>query len=86
MPKITLRVPLDQPTLSHKKMKLNLAKQAEKEPRKARFPWNLGLLFVQPTKMHRYCRILNFITAKGNLMNAIYKFPLNFHAKKMISL
>ena len=49
MPKITLRVPLDQPTLS-KKMKLKLAKQAEKEPRKERFPWDLGLLFVQAMK------------------------------------
>ena len=72
--------------LISQKMKLKLAKQAEKEPRKASFPWDLGLLFVQPTKMHWYCRILNFITAKGNLMHAIYKFPLNFHAKKTISL
>ena len=72
--------------LISQKMNLKLAKQAEKEPRKARFPWDLGLLFVQPTNMHWYCRILNFITVKGNLMHAIYKFPLNFHAKKTISL
>ena len=32
--------------------KLKLAKKAEKEPRKASFPWNIGLIFVQPTKMH----------------------------------
>ena len=38
--------------LISKKMKLKLAKQAKKEPRKARFPWDLGLLFVQPIKMH----------------------------------
>ena len=50
MPKITLRVPLDQPSLSIKKMKLKLAKQVKKEPRKASFPWDLGLLFVQPMK------------------------------------
>ena len=31
-------------------MKLKLAKQAKKEPRKASFPWDLGLLFVQPMK------------------------------------
>ena len=31
-------------------MKLKLAKQAKKEPRKARFPWDIGLLFVQPMK------------------------------------
>ena len=36
--------------LISKKMKLKLAKQAEKEPRKASFPWDLGFLFVQPMK------------------------------------
>ena len=37
--------------LISQKMKLKLAKQAEKEPRKARFTWDLGLLFVQPIKL-----------------------------------
>ena len=32
------------------KMKLKLAKQVKKEPRKASFPWDLGLLFVQTMK------------------------------------
>ena len=32
------------------KMKLKLAKQAKKEPRKASFPWDIGLIFVQPMK------------------------------------
>ena len=50
MPKITLRVPLYYPTLTQKKIKLKLAKQVKKEPRKARIPWDLGLLFVQPIK------------------------------------
>ena len=50
MPKITLRVPLYQPTLTQKKMKLKLAKQVKKEPRKASFPWDLVLLFVQKMK------------------------------------
>ena len=50
MPQITLRVPLDQPTLTQKNMKLKLAKQIKKELRKASFPWDLGLLFVQPIK------------------------------------
>ena len=36
--------------LISQKMKLKLAKQAEKEPRKAIFLWDLGLLFVQPKK------------------------------------
>ena len=64
-----------------KNNEIKLAKPTKKEPRKASFPWDLGLLFVQPIKMHWYCRMLNFITAKGNLMHAIYKFSLNFHAK-----
>ena len=50
MPKITLRVPLDQPTLTQKILLLKLAKQVKKEPRKASFPWDLVLLFVQPMK------------------------------------
>ena len=32
--------------LISKKIKLKLAKQVKKEPRKAIFPWDLGLLFV----------------------------------------
>ena len=31
---------------------VKLAKPTKKEPRKASFPWDLGLLFVQPIKMH----------------------------------
>ena len=49
IPKICLRVPLDQPNLS-KKNDVKLAKRAKREPRKARFPWDLGLLFVNPMK------------------------------------
>ena len=36
--------------LNSKKTKLKLAKPVKKEPRKASFPWDLGLLFVQPMK------------------------------------
>ena len=36
--------------LNSKNTKLKLAKQVRKESRKARFPWDLGLLFVQPMK------------------------------------
>ena len=32
--------------LISEKMKLRLAKTNEREPRKARFPWDLGLMFV----------------------------------------
>ena len=31
---------------------VKLAKPAKKEPRKESFPWDLGLLFVQPIKVH----------------------------------
>ena len=36
--------------LNSKKIKLKLAKQVKNEPREASFPWDLGLLFVQPMK------------------------------------
>ena len=36
--------------LNSKKTKLKLAKQVKKKPRKASFPWDLGLMFVQPIK------------------------------------
>ena len=52
MPQITLRVPLGQLTLSQKINEIKLVKPTKKEPRKARFPWDLGLLFVEPIKMH----------------------------------
>ena len=40
-----------------KKTKLKIAKQVKKESRKASFPWDLGLLFVQPMK---YALIVGF--------------------------
>jgi len=48
MPQSTLRVPLGQPTLSQKINGIELVKPTKMEPRKASFPWDLGLLFVQP--------------------------------------
>ena len=33
-----------------KNNEIKLAKPTKKEPRKASFPWDLGLLFVQPIK------------------------------------
>ena len=36
--------------LISQKNEVKLAKRAKKEPRKARFPWDLGLLFVQTMK------------------------------------
>ena len=48
MPKSTLKVPLGQPALSQQKAKLKLVKKVKKEPRKASFPWDLGLPLGQP--------------------------------------
>ena len=58
MPKITFKVPLVHPTLKQKKTKLKLVKMAKKEPRKASFPWDLGLMFVHPME---YALIAGFI-------------------------
>ena len=46
--------------LISKKMKLKLAKQVKKEPRKASFPWDLGLLFVQPMKYELILQNIKF--------------------------
>ena len=50
MPKITLKVPLGQLTFNKKKTKLKLVKKGKREPRKAGFPWDLGLHFGQPIR------------------------------------
>ena len=77
MPKITLRVPLDQPTLTRKNMKLKLAKQVKKEPRKASFPWDIGLLFVQPMKYALLLQNIKFYhTANETTLTASYGFSL----------
>ena len=60
---------------------VKLAKPAKKEPRKASFPWDFGLFFVHPIKVHWFCIILNFITSKGNIMHVIYKFSFKFMQK-----
>ena len=57
MPKSTLIVAVYQPTLTQKKIKLKLAKQVKKKPRKASFPWDIDSLFVQPMK---YALIFRF--------------------------
>ena len=53
-------------------MKLKLAKQAKKEPRKASFPWDIGFLFVQPIK---YALIFHNIE--------IYNRKLNYRNSKL---
>ena len=80
MPKITLRVPLDQPNLSQKN-EVKLAKQAKKEPRKARFPWDLGLLFVQTIKYALIFQNIKFHrTVNETTLTASYKFSLKMPA------
>ena len=67
-------------------MKLKLAEHAKKEPRKASFPWDLGLLFVQTMK---YALILQNIKIYNSEMksNAFdLQIFFKFSCKKMISL
>ena len=81
MPKSTLKVPLDQPTLTQKKINLKLAKQVKKEPRKASFPWDLGLLFVQPMKYALILQNIKFYrTANETTLTASCKFSLKMLA------
>ena len=56
---------------------IKLAKTTNMEPRKASFPWDLGLLFVQPIKVHWYCRILNLSFSKWNYLNSKLWISLN---------
>ena len=77
MPKITLRVPLDHPILTQKKTKLKLAKQVKKEPRKASFPWDIGLMFVQPMKCAILLQNIKFYhTENETTLKASYDFSL----------
>ena len=67
--------------LISKKMKLKLAKQAKKEPRKAIFPWDIGLLFVQPIKYALILQNIKFYrTANKTTLTASYKFSLKMLA------
>ena len=63
--------------LNSKKMNLKLAKQVTKEPRKASFPSDIGLMFVQTMK---YALILQYIkiyhTENETTITASYEFPL----------
>ena len=63
--------------LNSKKMNLKLAKQVTKEPRKASFPWDLGLLFVQPMKYALILQNIKFYhTANETTITASYEFSL----------
>ena len=56
-----MKVPLGQPTLNPKKTMLKLVKTVKREPRKASFPWDLGLLIGKPMK---YALIAGFYILK----------------------
>ena len=57
--------------LNSKKTKLKLAKHVKRE-KKASFPWDLGLLFVQPMKYAFVSGFNIFLNGKGNLEHATY--------------
>ena len=73
-----MKLPLGQPTLNPKKTKLKLVKTVKREPRKASFPWDLGLLIRKPME---YALIAGFyILKQKNKSNAcklwiLFKLP-----------
>ena len=67
-------------------MKLKLAKQAKKEPRKARFPWDIGLMFVQPIKYAMILQNIKFYNRKMKCNACDLQVLFKFSCKKTISL
>ena len=67
-------------------MKLKLAKQAKKEPRKARFPWDLGLLFVQTMKYALILHNIKFYNSERKSNACDLQVFFKFSCKKTISL
>ena len=62
-------------------MKLKLAKQARKEPRKARFPWDIGFMFVQTIKCALIFQNIKFYRTKNETtLTASYKISLKMLA------
>ena len=49
---------------------IKLAKPMKKEPRKASFPWDLRLLFVQPIKSTDIAEYWNLLFRKWNYLNS----------------
>ena len=67
-------------------MKLKLAKEAKKEPTKARFPWDLGLLFVQPIKNALILNNIKFYNSERKSNACDLQVFFKFSCKKTISL
>ena len=64
-----------------KNSEIKLAKSAKTEPRKARFPWDIGLLFVQPIKSTDISEYLIYRTAIKTTLTASYWFFTKILAK-----
>ena len=67
-------------------MKLKLPKQAKKEPRKARFPWDIGLLFVQTMKYAMILQNIKFYKRESKSNACDLQVFFKFSCKKTISL
>ena len=63
-------------------MKLKLAKQAKKEPRKAIFPWDLGLMFVQPMKYALILQNIKFYNRERKSNACDLQVSFKFSCKK----
>ena len=63
-------------------MKLKLAKPAKKEPRKASFPWDLGLLFVQPMKYALILQNIKFYKSEKKSNACDLQVFFKFDAKR----
>ena len=72
--------------LISKKMKLKLAKQAKKEPRKARFRWDIGFIFVQPMKYALILQNIKFYNSERKSNACDLQVFFKFSCKKTISL
>ena len=46
----------------------------KKEPRKGRFPWDLGLMFMNPIKSTYISEYGNYLTANETTLTASYEF------------
>ena len=63
-------------------MKLKLAKHAEKEPRKASFPWDIGLLFVKPKKNALILQNIEFYNSERKSNACDLQVSFKFSCKK----
>ena len=65
-----------------KKGKLKLVRTVKKEPRKARFPWDIGLMFVQPIKYAMILQNIKFYNSERKSNACDLQVFFKNHAKK----